>query len=250
MRKWAQQLVHARLNQTVVAHKESFTALQGYEIQNEICNLMHDQGYSIAAYKIGATNESSQARLHLEEPFFAPVFDINVGTLPDKSIRSDGWKGVEGEFGFILGKDIPVGERYTMSDAIECVGATVPVMELTQSRIQGGGSEQGLVIADGGNNGCLLVVPTNVKKDCRECDTIKVHTYINHILKASGSGKQVLNHPLNALLWFMNQKHRKTLKKGQLVSTGAANGAVTPIDNQHISITWENWTSSHLNLLN
>uniref|UniRef100_A0A7S2S7B8 Fumarylacetoacetase-like C-terminal domain-containing protein n=1 Tax=Mucochytrium quahogii TaxID=96639 RepID=A0A7S2S7B8_9STRA len=247
--------------------QDLLTVEQGYQLQQLVDNAVecNDKDWKPCGYKIGATNAAAQERMGLSSPFVAKLFSASTLVPMSKDVTETAslstpvyLRGVEAEWAFIIGADLPSlsGDAvYSTEDVKNAVAAVVPSIEVLGTRFSHPVGTA-LAIADGGGNG-FVVLPTKEQWrtpsdwECTSADEIKVSTYLDGKLKAEGSGANVLGHPLNALEWLVNHASRESLKAGDVVISGACNGIV-PLSSDsppsNIKIVFEGWTDLSLDL--
>lgn len=206
-------------------------------------------------YKVGATNPAAQARMGLAEPFYGPLFSVNLRSMSPAAVSAskNGYRlrGVEAEFGFLLADGLPARERpYTRDEVAARVAAVYPTIEVCGSRFaeppppaaseaaQGAPPLATLVsIADQASHGCLVRGVRFFKpmEDWLELTRpgfghLPVHLRVNDALVATGTGADVLGDPLTSLVWLANAVcgSAAPLKAGDTVITGTMTG-LTPV---------------------
>lgn len=195
------------------------------------------QAAAIAAYdspqvgfKIGATSPGAQSMLGTSHPFSGPLFASDLH--PDGSELAEpraGIGGIEAEFAFRLGTDLPPsGQPYTLDDVRAAVAAVHPAIEVVGLRLPAKlAAELFVVIADFGANVGFVPGPAHADWEGHDLGAVGVTVIIDGAEVASGTGANVLGNPLNALLWLANDRRDSDgLAAGDWVSTGACTGVV------------------------
>jgi 2-keto-4-pentenoate hydratase len=233
----ARQLWHARRTGTVVdadAVSRPATLAEAYAIQNEVVAL---SGAPSRGYKVGSTSVEAQRKLGTDEPgagvLLAPYVYESPAVVPIAPAHAP---FVEGEFAFLLGRDLPPrASPYTMDEVRDAVAAVAGAVEVVGTRFAGGLDGKGrlLVTADCGAN--IAFVGGSWQRDWRALDlfTHAVTMRINGAAGGQGTGSRALGSPLNVLVWLANlQSQGRGLKAGEIVSTGTCTGldAVAPGD--------------------
>lgn len=188
-------------------------------------------GAARVGYKIGATNPQAQAMLGTDHPFCAPLFaeDCHEGgaVLAEPGY---GLIGLEPEFALKLDKDLPAKSTgYGLEEVEAAVASVHPAIEVIGLRLPSElFTKVAVTIADFGAN--VAFVGGDGVASWREHDlaTIDVHVSVDGDAAASGSGANVLGHPLNALLWLANHlsAEGEGLAAGDWISTGTCAGVV------------------------
>jgi 2-keto-4-pentenoate hydratase len=227
-----------------------------YRAQAEAAGMLKAKyGGLQVGYKVGATNAAAQARMGLTEPFYGPLFTVNLRMSPAAvSAGKNGYRlrGVEAEYGFLLADGLPARERpYTRDEVAARVAAVYPTIEVCGSRFAepppaaaaGGGAASSpplatlVSIADQASHGCLVRGVRFFKpmEDWVELTKpgfahLPVHLRVNDALVATGTGADVLGDPLTSLVWLANAVRGTSapLKAGDTVITGTMTG-LTPV---------------------
>lgn len=201
---------------------------QAYRVQEELVlrlKKLHDS--PVVGYKLACTFAPLMKMFGTDRPFYGclmkhSTYDNNVA-LAAKDFTQ---RIMEPEFLLIMDKDLPAsGHPYTAETILPFVGKLVPSIEVVDHRYSDF-TKVGInaLIADNAIHGVsILGEPVNNWKTI-DLAAHRVDLRINGEIKETGSGENVLGNPLNAMAWLANtlKSHGKTLKKGDLVTTGAA----------------------------
>jgi 2-keto-4-pentenoate hydratase len=206
-------------------------AAEGYAVQAALGGWFESHGQGdIAGYKVGATTRVMQDILEVTEPAFGRVMTANVLESGSAVTRgADVITGLECEIAFRLSKDISVsGAQVTRSDVMDCVEAVIPTIEIVQNRY-GDYLSRGLgtlVADDFFHKACVLGTPVAYQPDMK-LEEIVGRIIVNGDTLHTGSGAEVLGHPLEALVWLANALAVQggMLEAGQIVSSGS----ITPV---------------------
>jgi 2-keto-4-pentenoate hydratase len=201
------------------------TTQDGMQVQDA---LAEELGFEVGGWKIGCTSEYAQKLLKTNGPFAGRVFATRMfpsGTkLAGSAYRM---RGLEGEFAFVLGKDLKPRKRpYSRAEVLAAVAELRPAVELVDSRFADWlAVNTPSLIADMGCNAALIVgAPV---KGWKKIDLIKaaVKMKVDGKVVGSGKGGDALGDPALALTWLANElRERDGLKAGQIVSTGTCSG--------------------------
>ncbi len=198
----------------------------GYAVQRQLAERLG--AVPPAGFKIGATTKQMQDYLGLTGPAggFVPASGLhaNGATLRFADFLNP---GVECEVGLRLGADLPPGPC-TAEQAAAAVAEVFPAIEIVEKRY-GDLGELGTptLIADQVFHAAgVLGAPA---ADWRGIDlgAVRGDFHINGKVVASGHGRDLLGHPLNALAWLAGSGAAAAfgrLKAGQVVFLGS----VTP----------------------
>lgn len=226
-----QALAEARLNRTALGELPGGLPADeaaAYAIQREA---IARYGQKRVGYKIGATNPQAQAMLGTDHPFQAPLFTPDCHQNGASLAEPDyGFIGLEPEFALRLSADLPACEQpFSFDDVAAAVGSVHPAFEVIGLRLPSELFKNVLVVtADFGANVCF--VSGKGLDDWRKHDlaSVEVQASVDGEEVASGSGANVLGHPVNSLLWLANELRAagEGLSAGDWVSTGTCAGVV------------------------
>ncbi len=188
-------------------------------------------GQSRCGYKIGATSPEAQTILKTDHPFTAPLFETDrrqSGAI----IEAPGYGllGLEPEFALKLGADLPARENtYSVDDVRGAVASVHPAFEIIGLRLPNELFPNALVVtADFGANVGFVVDHGVTDWQSHDLSAIPVIAKVDGAEVASGTGKAVMGHPLNALVWLANHlgSSGQGLHAGDWISTGTCAGVV------------------------
>lgn len=194
-------------------------------------------GQARCGYKIGATSPEAQAILHTDHPFTAPLFEPYCQKSGATVIEPGyGLLGLEPEFALRLGKDLPPQDGgYAIDDVRDAIAAVHPAFEVIGLRLPNELFPNALVVtADFGANVGFVSGDGIDDWQAHDLSAIPVTASVNGENVASGSGKAVMGHPLNALVWLANHLGTKGqgLSAGDWISTGTCAGVVPIVSGQ------------------
>lgn len=251
----ARSFVEARLNAT------SFASYPGpippdlqsaYACQNAAIAMWPDK---VAGWKIGKIPDDQQmlcGATRLAGPIFArSVYDAPKG---DEEITCGVFLGgsacLEGEFIFEIGENAPPDKmEYTQEEAADLAGRLLVGVEMAGSPLANINA-QGcrVVISDFGNNADEIVGREIPDWRDMKWEDLKVETYIEGRLVGRGSAASIPGTPLGALQFIAGNTARRgmPLKKGQIISTGAATGVHDILIGQKGYVVFEGIETIHI----
>lgn len=201
----------------------------GYDIQTQIAVWLsaHGQG-DLAGYKIGATAKGMQEVLGVPGPVYGHVLSGNVLQSSAKyACNPDCRPGVECEITFRLGEDL-TSSPFTRDQVAKCIDAVIPAIEIVENRYGDfRNCSLGLLTSDDFfHKACVLGEPVLDWRGIDLPDTAG-RASVNGEWVETGKGRDVLGHPLDAVVWLANKlAERDTcLKAGQIILTGS----MTPV---------------------
>ena len=200
----------------------------GYRIQEAAIEIWPDR---IAGWKVGRIPPELQSSLAAER-VMGPVFAANVvqaGSEPTPVFAiPGGFAAVEAEYIYRMGEDAPAGKTdWRPADALalvedELVGVEFAVSPLASINILG----PRVVAADFGNNAGLILGRSIPDWRRRDDDWPPCESWVNGELVGRGAPSSIPGGPAASLAFLMNAAaaRGRPLKRGQLVTTGAASG--------------------------
>jgi 2-keto-4-pentenoate hydratase len=178
---------------------------------------------AIAGYKIGLTTPVMQKLCGVDEPCYGGIFGREVHHCRAELSAGDYCRiGAETEIAFRLCKDLPQGaDRASIAAAVESCMAAIELIEdlrYDYKRLDAAAMVAGNVW----NAGVVLGTPV---ADWQGLDLMRVtaRLSINGREIGTGSGSDVMGHPLNALVWLADKLAAAgtPLRRGMIVMTGS-----------------------------
>ena len=200
----------------------------GYAIQEAAIGLWPDQ---VAGWKVGRIPLELQVSLRAER-VMGPVFAANVVRAGDQPTPvfaiPGGFAAVEAEYIYRMGEDAAPGKTdWTPADALalveeELVGVEFAGSPLATINILG----PRVVAADFGNNAGLILGKTIPDWRARTDDWPPCESWVDGKLVGRGAPSSLPGGPAASLAFLLNAvaARGRPLKRGQLVTTGAASG--------------------------
>ncbi|RPJ36213.1 MAG: hypothetical protein EHM35_08500 [Planctomycetaceae bacterium] len=200
----------------------------GYAIQEAFQTFMATTHGPVAGYKVALTAPVMQQMVGFHTPFAGTILTSTIHQSP-ATVRRTAYVrlGIECEIAVRLGMDLPAAQApFSRSDVGDAVVAVMAAFELVDDRAADYAHLAALVltiIADNAwNAGIVLGSPV---MDWRPIDlaAARGELVINGVTVGEGHGRDVMGHPLEALVWLVNMLARrgKSLKQGMIVMTGS-----------------------------
>jgi 2-keto-4-pentenoate hydratase len=218
-----------RANRTIAAIPEAFRPASlddGYRIQDAVTQRL---GEPIIGWKIGCTAVDQQQFLKVDGPFAGRIFGYRAVESP-AVLQGAAFqmRGIEAEFAFRLGRDLPARALpYERAEVMDAVAAVHPTIEIVNTRYDdwlavGAPS----LVADNGAHGGFVFGPGLATWRGLDLPNHRIALSVDGTEVASGTGARVLGDPVTALVWLANDRARRgeTLKAGQIVTTGTCVG--------------------------
>ena len=221
------------------------TVDEAYAVQAALHALMAATHGPVAGYKIALTTPVMQHMVGFHEPVSGAILARTMQHSPCIIRSTDyGRLGVECEIAVRLAADLPVMPAlYSRDHITEAIGTVMAAFELIDDRHADYAqfAPQILsIIADNAWNGGIVLGPPAT--DWRTVDLAAVHgtMVINDAVVGEGYGRDVMGHPLDALVWLANvlAKRGQRLLRDMVVMTGSivATKFVHPGDTVHFSM--------------
>jgi 2-keto-4-pentenoate hydratase len=200
----------------------------GYRVQDEAIALWPDE---IAGWKIGRVPPHQVAPLgatRLTGPIFSRLVWRADGAVTSVPVFDRGFAAAEAEFVLRIGRDVPPEDaEWTREDAEALIAAMHVGMEIAGSplaTINDLGAT--VVVSDFGNNHGLILGPEVPNWSARLSQGLRCETFIDEQSVGAGEVRAGADDPVEAFVFLLEHLARRgrTVKAGQLISTGAVTG--------------------------
>ena len=212
-----------------------------YAIQQVNTNHKLVDGARIVGKKIGLTSIKVQEQFGISTPDFGILFDdmevLNGLSLPISEVMQP---KIEGELAFVLGGSLD-NDKLTIVDIINSIDYVLPSLEIVGSRIDNWNIRIADTVADNASASHYVLGHTPKMLDDIDIVNCKMNITINGELKSSGSGKDCLGSPLNAVLWLARkmQSVGQPLQAGELILSGSLGPMVVVNAGDHVDAEFE-----------
>lgn len=206
---------------------------QAYDIQDELVALrMAAWNCARSGYKIALTTPAMRKFVGYDNSIAGQVLARDVQNSPARiSLADYGRMGFECELAFLMGADLPLeAEAPDRARIAAAIAAVAPAFELVDDRDadyatfgkDDGATMLSLAADNAWNHGVVLGA---WRHDWAQLDlgAVRGVAYINGEPVGEGFGRDVLGHPLGAMVWIARHLHQRgrSLKKGEFVITGS-----------------------------
>jgi 2-keto-4-pentenoate hydratase len=183
----------------------------------------------VVGYKIGCASKQSQALVGASGPFAARIFAPTRFDSPAEiSARDFFTVGVEAEFAFTMRDALPPRHvPYERAEVARAVASVSPVIELCDTRLENWKAAQiEEIIADNGFHGGLVVGTAVNEWESLDLAAQEVALSIGDVVRARSASAGSLGHPLDGLVWIVNELARRGygLGAGDIIATGTWTG--------------------------
>lgn len=192
-------------------------------------------GGRTAGYKVALTNPAAQRMLGVPHPVFGRLFSARLHES-GVTLRAADYviRLIEVEIGFRLAADVPVVEGgHDRRSVAEHIGALYPSIELVEHHFAGLDrfTPESLAADNAIHGAWIHGAPVD---DWRGLDLAAQPTQllVNGEERLTGSGGNVLGHPLEVMAWLANElpRHGLALARGDFVTTGVTTDAIYPAE--------------------
>lgn len=243
----AAALVANYLAKTPAANPEGLSTADGECSRAKVNKFLQQQtGDEVIGYKAGLTNPAVQKRFNAS----APVY----GVLYAQMMLKDG-ATVDAGFGarplfeadlLVRVRDAGINRAKTPDEVLAHIDQVIPAIELPDLVVTAPGKLNGAAVAAINVGARYFVVgePIAVKPDSKLSDALRTMAVVVGSAGGEldrGKGSDVLEHPLNAVVWLAQDLQRQgtALKKGDLVSVGSFSKLLPPKAGQQIEVQYQ-----------
>lgn len=194
-----------------------------YAIQSAVTALRVSTGQRIVGRKVGLTSRSMQEMSGVTEPDYGSLFDVMRLDHPGVIERSTLIQPmVEPELGFVMADNL-AGHTVTRSDVLRACAYVTPVLEIVDSRIEGWQIKWVDTVADNASAGKFVVGSRGVSAVHTDLRTVGVVFECNDTVVSTAAMAEVLDDPVNAVVWLANRLHAHgvTIAAGDIILAGA-----------------------------
>ncbi len=206
---------------------------QAYQCALAVRRLRQQRGEMPRGFKIGFTNRGIWPRYNVSAPIWGTVWDTTLTFCEGEArlnLAGHSQPRIEPETVFGLHATPVAGA--TLDQLFDCIEWVAPGFELVQSHAPNWKFTAAMSVADGGLHSHLLVGRrTQVQQLARSAQTLnerlaqcQVRLYADDVLKEQGAGCNVMDGPLLALQYFLEELRQTPgapdLLAGDVVTTG------------------------------
>ncbi|MFD4295471.1 2-keto-4-pentenoate hydratase [Rhodococcus sp. NPDC058505] len=201
-----------------------------YAVQQQFNERRVQAGARIVGRKIGLTSKAVQEQLGVGQPDLGVLFDdMDFADGSDIPMSRLIQPKIEGEVGFVLGKDLIDGplDAAQVRDAVDYA---VTALEICDSRIQGWDIRFSDTVADNASSGVYVLGTERRTLDEVEPVNVTMSMSVNGVEVSSGNGAACLGDPIEAVVWLAQTARElgQPLRAGQVILSGAL-GPMAPV---------------------
>ncbi len=218
---------------------------EAYAIQDSFISLKKTRGFgSIGGWKIALTNPKMQQLVGVDRPvegaIFRPlIYQNNVTLFLDNYCHL----GAEAEIALRVNKNIPIenGVFRNKEEIVPFLKDVMVAIEIVDDRYYGANiTYEKLVAQNSMNLGCVVGDPVAI--DLMSIDSLQGELILSGKRFGVGSGKNVLEHPLNSVLYLANNlmKRGRSLNAGDIILTGSIATTCWPLNGDKVEAHIDN----------
>jgi 2-keto-4-pentenoate hydratase len=196
-----------------------------YAVQTATLARRREAGARPVGYKLGFTNGTIQAQYGVTEPAHGRLLDDALLDTPVVASDELIEPRVEPELAFVT--DEPLVGEPAVHEVLAATRAVVPVIEVVDSRMDGEFTATDAV-ADNALAARLRPGAAAADPTATDWGFEAVQLRVDGLLRATGTGADVLGHPAEAVAWLAGSlaERDERIPAGALVSTGSLTEAV------------------------
>ncbi len=209
----------------------NLTEADVYRVQMALVATKVKRGDKAIGRKVGATNQTIQQLLRIDEPIYGTLLESNrVANGETISLSQLIHARIECEIAFLLGANL-VGPGIAVSDVLAATGAVMASLEINDPRTREWKIGSREAIADNGVTARFVLSEQRVPVESLDLPNTTVVLKKNGEEVASAKGAAVLGDPARAVAWLANKLagHHQGLKAGEIVLPGSMT-PIYPID--------------------
>ena len=225
-------IIESRLNKVLINELNSYSindVNEAYSLQEIVNTRLSSSGLGeVIGYKIGCTNKIIQKELGVNNPIFGPIFKSKIIQNNRKiSIKEFIKVGVECEIYIKISKEINENTNYNIDNIRNFISNFGVSLELVENRFLDIKKNKIEHIIIDGSLGNSIVFGKEFSNNFINYSKFVGRLFINNKEVYSNFADTILGDPLNALLWYFDQKLSlsKLIKKGEIISLGS----ITPL---------------------
>lgn len=236
----AQELVAAMLAKTPAANPENQSEKDGACSRAKVTALLEQKMGKVIGYKAGLTNPAVQKRFHYDKPVWGKLFQ---GMVLADGATVDAAFGARPLFEadmLVRVKDVSINQAKTPMDVLAAIDQVIPFIELPDLVVQapprlGGPAISAINVgARLGVAGQPVAVPATRAERYAMLDALRDMSVVladgSGTELGRGKGSDILEHPLNAVVWLAGALAQEGLamKPGELISLGSFSPLLPP----------------------
>ena len=226
---------------------------EAYSIQDSFINLKIEEGYGeIGGWKVALTNPEMQKLVGVDYPVEGAILRSLI-YKNDVALRLDDYchLGAEAEIAIKIYKNIPskINGFNNKEEIIPYLKEVMVALEIVDDRNSGANvTFEKLIAQNSMNHGCVIGEPVEI--DLMTLDKLEGELIVSDNIFGRGKGKNVLQHPLNSVLYLVNNliKRGRKLYAGDIVLTGSISTTCWPKNGDKVEAHVDKLNTVSLNI--
>ena len=226
---------------------------EAYSIQDSFINLKIEEGYGeIGGWKVALTNPEMQKLVGVDYPVEGAILRSLI-YKNDVALRLDDYchLGAEAEIAIKIYKDVPskINGFNNKEEIIPYLKDVMVALEIVDDRNSGSNvTYEKLIAQNSMNHGCII--GESVEIDLMTLDKLEGELIVSDKVFGRGKGKNVLHHPLNSVLYLVNNliNRGRNLYAGDIVLTGSISTTCWPKSGDKVEAHIEKLNSVSMNI--
>ena len=206
---------------------------EAYLIQDSFINLKKKNGFGkVGGWKVALTNPEMQKLVGVDNPVEGAILNSLI-YKNNVSLKLENYchLGVEAEIALKIHKDIPskINGFNSKEEITPYLKEVMIALEIVDDRNSGANiTFEKLIAQNSMNYGCVIGEP--IEMDLMTLDELEGELIVSDNIFGRGKGKNVLQHPLNSVLYLVNNliKRGRKLYAGDIVLTGSISTTCWP----------------------
>jgi 2-keto-4-pentenoate hydratase len=245
------RLAQAQVTKTAADMPDGLTDADGACTRAKLHDLMSQKGAKVIGYKAGLTNPAVQKRFNSDKPVWGRLYE---GMLLPSGSAVDAAFGARPLFEadmLVRVRSSDVNLATTPGQVLEAIDQIIPFIELPDLVVQAPAKLNGAAIGAINVGAKLGITGQPIPVPAGEADRAALLVALGEmtILLSDGSGGEIargrgsdiLEHPLNAVVWLAKAMAEEglALKPGELVSLGSFSPLLPPKPGLEVTLTYQ-----------
>lgn len=247
----AAALVEAFAAKTPAVNPEGLSEADGSCSRAKVNALLARRYGAVVGYKAGLTNPAVQKRFNTDRPVWGVLYQGML--LPNGATVEAGFGArplYEADL-LVRVKSAAINQARTPAEVLDAIDQLIPFIELPDLMVQAPPKLNGPAIsainvgARLGVTGTPIAIPPYRGERFALLDALRDMTVVmrdaNGAELARGKGSDILNHPLNAVVWLAEAlaKEGKAMKPGDVISLGSFSPLLPPKAGGGVTVVYE-----------
>lgn len=236
----AQELVSQMMARKPAANPEGLSEADGACSRAKVNALLEKHFGKVIGYKAGLTNPAVQKRFNYDKPVWGKLYEGMVLANGATAEAGFGARPLYEADMLVRVKDASINQAKTPMDVLRAIDQVIPFIELPDLVVQAPPRLNGPAVnainvgARLGVAGAPVAVPATRAERYAMLDALRdmnvVLTDAGGAELGKGKGSDILEHPLNAVVWLAEAlaKEGLTMKPGELISLGSFSPLLPP----------------------